>query len=110
MYIIQSNLDYPDFYAGPNLVINIYYSQSRSVAKYFLKLWHWKVQSKSKSSARACRTVSNEEHSNEFWLAQSCVVAKSEISWRGKQKARVMNVIFMIVMSLLKAQAMCSFH
>ena len=33
--------------------------------------------SKSKSSACACR-ITNEEHSNEFWLAQSCVV---EICW-----------------------------
>ena len=43
---LQSNLDYPDldysdFFSGPNLVMNIYLSRSRS----FLKLQHWKVQS-----------------------------------------------------------------
>ena len=29
-----------------------------------------------KEQAALVRVVTNEEHSNEFWLAQSCVVAK----------------------------------
>ena len=33
-------LDYPDFFSGPNLVMNIYKSRSRSVAISFLKLQH----------------------------------------------------------------------
>ena len=33
-------LDYPDFSSGPNLVMNIYQSRSRSVAISFLKLQH----------------------------------------------------------------------
>ena len=33
-------LDYPDFLSGPNLVMNIYKSRSRSVAMSFLKLQH----------------------------------------------------------------------
>ena len=69
-------LDYPDFFCGPNMVMNIYYSPSRSVAISFLKLQHWKVQSnarvfllsESKSSALAL-VVNKEEHSNESWLA-----------------------------------------
>ena len=32
--------DYPDFFSGPNLVMNIYWSRSRSVAMSFLKLQH----------------------------------------------------------------------
>ena len=33
-------LDYPDFFSGPNLVMNIYLSRSRFVAISFLKLQH----------------------------------------------------------------------
>ena len=48
----------------------------------FLKPQHWKLQWKASLScfqrARAAlaRAVNNEEHLNEFWLAQSCFVAK----------------------------------
>ena len=63
--------------------LEYYYSWSRSIAISFLnypiekcsEMWgfftfqHW---------AKAVLTciVTNEEHSNEFWLAQSCIVAK----------------------------------
>ena len=75
-------LDYLDFFSGPNLVMNIYKSRSRSVAISFVKLQHWKVKSNARffgfpraKAVLAC-VVTNEEHSNEFWLAQSCIVAK----------------------------------
>ena len=74
-------LDYPDFFSGPNLIINIYLLRPRSVAISFLKL-QWKVQSNAKvfcsqgANAMLAHFVTNEEHSNEFWLAQSCIVAK----------------------------------
>ena len=55
--------DYLDFFSGPNLDMNIYLLRPRSVAISCLKLQHWK--------ALTC-FVTNEEHSNEFWLAQSC--------------------------------------
>ena len=66
-------LDYPDFFSGPNFVMIIYKSQSRSVAISFFKLQHWKVQSNarfcllSNTKGALARVVTNEEHSNEFW-------------------------------------------
>ena len=65
-----------------SLILYIYYIRSRSVAISFLKLQHWKVQSNARvfcfqrAKAALARVVTNEEHSNEFWLAQSCVDAK----------------------------------
>ena len=55
---------------------------TRSVAIYFLKLQHWKVQSNARvfcsqrAKAALALVVTNEGNSNEFWLAQSCVVAR----------------------------------
>ena len=61
---------------------NTHKSRSRSVAISFLKLQHWKVQSNARflcfqtaKAALACM-VTNDEHSNEFWMAQGCIVAK----------------------------------
>ena len=63
-------LDYPDFFSGPNLLMNIYMSQSRSVAISFFKLQHWKVEWNARfcvcfqtAKAALAPVVTNEEHS-----------------------------------------------
>ena len=65
-------LDYPDFFSGPNFVIIIYKSQSRSVAISFL---NYSIEKCSQMRGFVCfqtakaaleRVVTNEEHSNEF--------------------------------------------
>ena len=79
-------LDYPDFFSGPNLVMSI-----SVLAISFLKLQHWRVQSNARvfCSQRAkvalVLVVPNEEHSNEFWLAQSRVVTKWNFTLYGME-------------------------
>ena len=118
--IVQSNLDYPDFSITRtfSLVpicswIFQYYSRSRSAAISFLKLQHWRVQSNARvfcsqrAKAALALVVTKEQHSNEFWLAQSRVVAKWNFTLYGMEnkEASVTNVY-----SRSSAQAIRSFH
>ena len=75
-------LDYPSFFSSPNFVTSIHCSWSRSVARFLLKPQNWKVQWKAslfcfqRAWTALARVVTNEECLNEFWLAQSRIVAK----------------------------------
>ena len=73
--------DYPDFFGHEYLLVTIKIGShvlfKTTALKSAVKCEGF-LLSKGKSSACACR-VANEEHSIEFWMAQSCFVA-SEIS------------------------------
>ena len=118
---VQSNLDsldinYPAFFSGLNLVMNIYQSQSRSMAMSFLKLQHWKVLSNARvfyslraKAALTCVVKNNQ--SNEFWLAQSCIVTKWNFTLHGlvavvrKQRSLQNKYLVMMAMSLKRKQS-----
>ena len=63
-----------------------------------------------RAKAALALVVSNEEHSNEFWLDQSCVVARWNFRLYGMKdkEASVTNVYSRL--SCLEAQAIRSFH
>ena len=76
-------LDYLDFFLWSQFGCE-YLLVTIKIRSYILfRLQHWKVQSNARfffyfqtaKAVLAC-IVTNEEHSNEFWLAQSCIVAK----------------------------------
>ena len=80
-------LDYPDFFSGPNLVMNIYKSRSRSVAISFLKLQHWKVQSNArvfaleeqKQCSRLSQLIKNIRVSSD-WLRVALLLGEISLS------------------------------
>ena len=119
-------LDYLDFFLWSQFGCE-YLLVTIKIRGYILfRLQHWKVQSNARfffyfqtaKAVLAC-IITNEEHSNEFWLAQSCIVAKwnftlfyigspSVVSKTNKLASWTLLFLFTTIMSLKRKRSIFS--
>ena len=112
-------LDYPDFFSGPNLVMNIYVSRSRFVAISFLKLQHafkGAVRCKGFCSQRAkaalvlvVSTVMKNVRMSSDWIRVALLLSEISRSMAWKKK-KLASRTFIHHRHVFKALAICSFH